>query len=162
MCRGVCWSRPFGRHLPTLDIFCLWLAAPFGHHWPLVGHALSGSHALARNISQKCVAISPVLRGQGSKCSLDTCRWFSRRGLRMGAGKRATQPRRIWMSDSLRSVALTLAFGFIGGRLAVELSPVHRCRILNGFAPHHVFWRDTAPPTAILTDSLGAFFFLAI
>ena len=68
----------------------------------------------------------------------------------MGAGKRATQPWRIWISDSLLSVALTLAFGFIGGRLNVELSPLHRCHMLKGLAPHHVFWRDTASPTAIL------------
>ena len=69
----------------------------------------------------------------------------------MGAGKRATQPWRIWISDSLLSVALTLAFGFIGGRLNVELSLLHRRHTLKGFAPpHHVFWRDTASPTAIL------------
>ena len=69
----------------------------------------------------------------------------------MGAGKRATQPWRIWISDYLLSVALTLAFGFIGGRLNVELSPLHLCHMLKGVPPpHHVFWRDTVSPTAIL------------
>ena len=68
----------------------------------------------------------------------------------MGAGKLATQPWRILISDYLLSFALTLALGFIGGRLNVELSPLHRCHILKGLAPHHVFWRDTASPTAIL------------
>ena len=68
----------------------------------------------------------------------------------MGAGKHATQPWRKRISDYLLSVALTRAFGFIGGRLNVELSPLHRCHMLKGFAPHHVFWQDTASPTAIL------------
>ena len=68
----------------------------------------------------------------------------------MGAGKRATQLWRIWISDCLLSVALILTFGFICGRLIVELSQLHRCHLLQGFAPHHVFWRDTASPTAIL------------
>ena len=79
----------------------------------------------------------------------------------MGAGKRATQPWRIWTSFSLRSVALTFAYWFIDGRLTMELSTLYRCHNLKGFVPPSRVLPGHGVTDRHPQNGLGAFFSLA-
>ena len=74
------------------DIFQLW--ASFALDWSrALGiilafgcHTFTGSHALAHNLCNQLVALFPCSEARVPILSRVTCRWFSRWGLKMGAG----------------------------------------------------------------------------